>query len=461
MSKLERYARILVKRTDIPNLSASTAPSDDHTLLPIWDESDIYEGEFFMNLEDEKLWIRTKYGIKKVLFDTDINSGGTFVDHYVVSGSFDSGSGILTLDNQTSTPVIVSGFTTGGGGGGDIDFLPNAGLQYYDSTLSAQTIYNTLLDTSLTVPNDVGGISAGTTVDSLSGKSLVGIIDDLLFPTVSPTYTIPTLSINNVTETYEVGVTLSPSLTMTGRKNDAAAFTSLALIKNYNGGGESLLSSNIPVGTLTTAIPPQFGYSDPNNPNYNYALSYTDSGLIIPAPSSTSASSVIYGGSSVYGAGLPKQDNKGDYDARTPAVRSVNATQAASSTLTPSNRTLYGWYPYFYGISGTSVSFSDVVNIIQSGSDFTKVVATGSGTLDMTFNAVGHWPWFAIFSPFSTKTAWYVTPLNNGNIGTNPTDLFSAPTTLSVNSPDGYWSGINFKIYVAQKITTMGVCEIT
>ena len=74
MSKLERFARIILKRTSIPELSATTAPSDDYTLsTPEWSESDIYEGEFFMNLEDEKLWIRTGHNIKKVLFEGDIS----------------------------------------------------------------------------------------------------------------------------------------------------------------------------------------------------------------------------------------------------------------------------------------------------------------------------------------------------------------------------------------------------
>lgn len=70
MSKETKYSRILLKRTNVPGLSATTAPHDDHTQLPAWKTSDVYVGEFFLNIEDEKLWIRTTNSIKEIpLFD--------------------------------------------------------------------------------------------------------------------------------------------------------------------------------------------------------------------------------------------------------------------------------------------------------------------------------------------------------------------------------------------------------
>jgi len=79
MSKVEKFARIIVKRTIIPGLSASTAPSADHTLLPAWSTSDIYVGEFFLNEPDQKLWIRVNdTTIRRVLFDYDLLSGSGF-----------------------------------------------------------------------------------------------------------------------------------------------------------------------------------------------------------------------------------------------------------------------------------------------------------------------------------------------------------------------------------------------
>lgn len=61
-------------------------------------------------------------------------------------------------------------------------------------------------DPNLTTPNDVGGIKKGTplvdqTIDGkvkkgLNGKSFSELFDDLLFPTVKPTYTAPSASIS-------------------------------------------------------------------------------------------------------------------------------------------------------------------------------------------------------------------------------------------------------------------------
>ena len=381
-----------------------------------------------------------------------------------------SGSSGISGTDGTSGSSGISGTdgTSGSSGSSGINgidggmyFAPNTGLMYYPGTSSGETIYNTLLDPTLTVPATVGGIVIGTTVASLTGKTLVGIIDDLLFPTQLPTYTIPTLGLNNISNTYEAGRVLTFSLTISGIKNDAAAFTNLSITRSYNGGGATTLGSTAsPTVTSATNIGNQYGYADPNNPNYNYAYSYSDSSVTIPSPASTSASSIVYNGTSSYGAGLAKKNNKGVDDSRTPAVRSTGAPQLGSSSLAPSNQTISGWFPYFYGISASSLTPAQVVTIIQSGSGFSKVVATGSGTLSMVFNATGQWPWFAIYSPFTTKTTWFENALNQGSIG-GATDLFSAPTTSSVNSFDGYWSGINFKIYVAQKVTTIGTCQIS
>ena len=77
----------------------------------------------------------------------------------------------------------------------------------------------------------------------------------------------------------------------------------------------------------------------------------------------------------------------------------------------------------------------------------------------MTFGATGEWCWFATYSVYATKTAWFENALNNGSIG-GATDLFPTPTTLSVISSDGYWT-TTFKIYPAGKVTTLGTATIS
>ena len=64
-----------------------------------------------------------------------------------------------------------------------------------------------IADKNLTTPKDVGGILKGTKVSSLEGKTFAEMFDDLLFPTVNPTYSKPTASIawKNYAAVQEVG----------------------------------------------------------------------------------------------------------------------------------------------------------------------------------------------------------------------------------------------------------------
>jgi hypothetical protein len=346
----------------------------------------------------------------------------------------------------------------------DLLFEPHSGLEYTTpSGNTARTIYNTALDPATITTEKVGGFSPGITAGSISGKTLVEIIDILLFPNVFPTYTIPTIIlISNALSSYEIGSTISPLLTLDATKNDANAFTLLNLLRGIT----TIASTVSPIITSASAIPPQFGHADPNNPNFKYELLYTDSGYIIPATVSTSPSITTYVGNGTYGSGLPKQDSKNVYDTRAYAVRLTDHPQLGASNFTSNQITINGWYPYFYGKTLTSSTPADIVNIIQSGSGFGKVIADGAGTITANFNSVGEWPWFAVYSPFPDKTKWSDTneANNNGDIGLviggpNP-DLFSSAVILPINSSDGFWSGINFKIYVSQKVTTLNVCDL-
>ena len=77
----------------------------------------------------------------------------------------------------------------------------------------------------------------------------------------------------------------------------------------------------------------------------------------------------------------------------------------------------------------------------------------------MDFTADGEWPWVAIPEGFNDKTEWFVSASNFGDIGATPTELFAAGEIREVESHLGYWTK-NYKIYVAQKVTTIGSAEI-
>jgi hypothetical protein len=346
------------------------------------------------------------------------------------------------VSGHIGTPNKVAGFDSGGNpvllpSGGTVNNVEdNTGLGLTGDTL--YTIYNTTLDPELEVPNSVGGITSGTTVSQLTGKTIVEIIDDLLFPIALPSYTIPTITMTGVTsQTLEAGVTYAVGIGMYGDKNDAGAFTRLRILRN-----SSPIFTDITLGQSSiTDIPEQFGYTDPNNPNYRYSTtpaSYSES-YVIPTGTTT------YNGDGNYGAGVAKQDNKGNYDTRTPAVRSTSAPQAASTGFSTATYTITGLYPYFYGLSDTLPTVDTIASAI-SGGTATKVLSSASGTLTIPYNNPTEWKyiWFAYVNNYTTKTIWYVNALDNGEIDGS---FISTVATRNVNSPDGYWSGKIFKMH--------------
>lgn len=372
------------------------------------------------------------------------------------------GNGYVLISDSTG----LASWTSSISGGGNLITSSYSGISLITGSTNStiDTIYNTSLDLSLSMPSTVGGIPIGTTAGYLSGKTFVQMFDDLLFPVVLPTYTIPTLSLSSdVIGIREIGSLITSTLDLKGTENDANYYSSLEILKSINGLSTSSLllvtSTSSMTVLLESPVPDQFGYSDPNNPNYSYSIQHIDSSVTVPTPLSGGSSTLVYSGLGDYTAGVAKNDNKGNSDVRTPLVRSTDAPQSSSTGFASNTPTITGYYPYFYGKTSTSQSASQIVSIIQSGSGFTKVVNNGAGSLSMSFNAVGEWPWFAIYDVYPTKSTWYENALNNGSIG-SMTDLFGSPTTLSVVSFDGYWT-VNFKIYPANKVTTLGTGTIS
>jgi len=316
----------------------------------------------------------------------------------------------------------------------------NAGIAIASNVYS--TTYNSTISDSLTVPNTVGGITAGTTASSLKAKNIVQVIDDLLFPTVLPTYTIPIIATFTASQSgyQEIGSTISQVLNQTHNKNDAGAYTSLV----FKRGVTTINTVSSPTGTSITNIAAQFGYADPNNPNLSYSSSFTNSGYVVPAGVTT------WTAEGAYDAGLPKQDNKGGTDSRSAAVRSVNAPQAAS-TLVSSGQSIIGIYPYFWGVSNTQPTAASIATAIQNNTT-NLVLADAGSPIEITFSASGQYVWFVTAATYASKTNWYNTALNNGSIGAG--QFILAPVTQNVTSPQGYWSAVSFKVYISGFATT-------
>ncbi len=131
------------------------------------------------------------------------------------------------------------------------------------------------------------------------------------------------------------------------------------------------------------------------------------------------------------------------------------------------------YYSYYYGYTVSQASATDIQTIINLGYDpnggsFNSVIAPSTAPLtNMNFNSTGQWIWFAHVATANSKTSWKdATPgsSNFGSIGINAggyPDLLAAPVIKKVNDTLGYWSNIDFKIYVAQKQTQLGTATIS
>jgi len=245
------------------------------------------------------------------------NQYGPFTD-LQVHNILDASSAIGTYHSRSDTPL-----------GTDLYFksvAPGEGIKVYESSLghdivietsiNVVTSYDTTLDPALTMPEDVGGIPAGTAVSDLYGDSFTSLFDDLLFPTVYPTLTAPSaaFSINPTTTLYEFAA--NPSITFT---------------TTFNRG----------------SINPQYDADSPYRSGLPNNYDYTGTGLVDSSSSSLTniqtinvsiGSSQSWSVQVGYNSGVQPYDSKGNpYD----------SSLAAGIVSASSSITIYGAYPLY------------------------------------------------------------------------------------------------------------------
>jgi hypothetical protein len=303
---------------------------------------------------------------------------------------------------------------------------------------------NSLYSTS--IASSVQSVLTGGAEPALAAewqtKTIVEVLDTILFPTKNPTYTNPTLVLNtSQTGVKEVGTTVNQTLTLVGTKNDAGAFTALTISRTGGVGAGVLATTNSPTVGSATNVDDQYGYTNPNNPNQSYTLTFNESYVIALGTTTLS-------GKGDYSQGLPKKNNKGVEDTRAFAVRSTGNPQDAAVDFASDSDTISGIYPYYWGKSSTQPSAADVAEFIRTGGGGQqKVTATASGTIAITFAATNHYIWFALPTGTTRKTKWYNTGFNQGSIGAG--QFILAPVEHDVTSQQGYWSNVGYDIYIS------------
>ena len=220
----------------------------------------------------------------------------------------------------------------------------------------ADVIYESSIeDKTLEMPSAVGGLGKGTTVESLEGKTFSQMFDDILFPTVNPTFTAPTASIQfkSYTSTKEVG-SAAPTASNFTTSYNAGAITLNGVKQNNRGGAIDSDNSFIYVN------------GDADNKT-------------LPAKVSLGATTYKYRAS--YSEGPQPKDNKGnDYDA-----------PLAAGYVDSSAVTLNGTYPWFASTASASAENPVAKQSLVAWNSTAGSMSTGnfelqpSGTLPQVF----------------------------------------------------------------------------
>lgn len=352
--------------------------------------------------------------------------------------------------------------------GQTITIEDNVGLVWTNpEETNLSTLYNTL------VPDVVQSVQVGGADPQPASwwkqKTLVEVLDYILFPLQLPTYKLPEISIRidspTPPSTYlEIGSSISINTTGEGTKNNAGPFTTFTFTRTINGTPSTFPVTAVQTGT-GTPLPNQFGFIDPNNLNYIYSGTLAQSYTIASPLTGTIETTIALKTTGAYSAGLPKKDSYNNNDTRT-AGNTVNTPQASGSVTSPET-TFIATYPYYFGsITGGSQPTAGVLaGLIQTNDPgVNKVLASSLGNVTVNFNngSTQKWNWIAIpvsTIPNNTKLSWQDTNVsnNNGNF-TNPGGpFFGSPYTQNVTAPGGspLWANISYKFYITSYVTAM------
>jgi len=280
----------------------------------------------------------------------------------------------------------------------------NSGLSITGNSLA--TAYNTTIADGV-VSVSVGGAPAAP-ASAWKSKSLVQVLDDILFPTILASVGSAKsldLSVSGTSGTLEIGTSVSRTLTATFARGTIT-----------NGTGSA--NANPLVGAAT-------GYT------------FTGTGITSTAQAGNTLAitAAVVSGSNNWAVTAAHAAGTGTYtDNKGVAGSNLDASRAAGSlTDSTSSPAITGVHPYYYLKSASPISASAMVTAIQNGTA-TKVIAASTGTLSIPYAPSAEYLAVAYPATSTTKTRYHVTALDNGAI----TVVFAPVATQTVTT--ALWS---------------------
>jgi hypothetical protein len=300
-------------------------------------------------------------------------------------------------------------------GGSSVSVADNSGITLTSNTLA--TAYNTTIGDSV-VSVSVGGAPA-TAASVWKTKSIVQVLDDILFPTILASIgsaKSTTLSVSGSSGTLEIGTLISRTLT--------AAFSR---------------------GTIKDGS----GATNPN-PLVGAATGYTFTGTGISSTSQVgntlTFNSSVVSGSNQWSVSVAHDAGTGTYtDNKGVAGTNLNASRVSGSS-TASTTAITGVHPYYFYKSASPISAAAMVAAMQDGTA-TKVTASSTGTLSIPYNVDEEYLAVAYPTTSTLKTRYYVTVSDADVI----TVVFHPVTTPSVTTP--LWTQ-TYNVHVSKSALT-------
>ena len=335
---------------------------------------------------------------------------------YGMSNSLSVGVGVYS---GTSNNNFVLKRLRGSGNTNVVDYGDSVVIH---STGGITTPYNCQSPSSISV----GGIPANTT---LTGRNTFSILEQLLVPTLYPTFTAPSVELKKIINyqynddtVFEIGTT----------------FSNFDLAACYDKG----------------CINPQYSAAcDKRAGDSNY---FNFSGDILNVNQYiVGVDSSIYDVSSyIIRCGLQKQTVTVTHLA---GVQPYDSKGNIYSTPLPYGDTLKseimfkGILPWYWGLSESqTVNGVCVSTYGYNGLGGKCVEEVTTNPITIPFESTGKYIWFALPSCADVKTCWCVNGGNNGCIGgVEKSNLFDSPYEVIVDSWEGLWSKCKYDVYVS------------
>lgn len=137
-----------------------------------------------------------------------------------------------------------------------------------------QLTFTPLSPLSLTVPETIGDIKQGTTSESLKGKPISEILDSILFKTIYPTITDPSVTIGASTATVEAGSTLVTQFTNNFNRGSVVVNDGVTANKSYVGTATSTIYQVKVTGGTANANAGVSAYPNANDADYTTVARY-------------------------------------------------------------------------------------------------------------------------------------------------------------------------------------------